>query len=255
MSLRYVSLASGSRGNAALVESGATLLMLDCGLTRETVIERMAAVGREPRDLTAILVTHEHSDHATGVVPLATQYHLPVYATVGTAGASRLRHLSTLTTLSCHRGLRIGGIDVEPFPVPHDAREPCQFVFRAGGRKLASVTDAGHVTRFMLERLEGCDGLALEANHDSELLQRGPYPASVKRRVASRYGHLDNAAACALLRETQHPGLQWIIALHLSEQNNSTGHVESALGAAWAGAAQRFHLASQHAPSPWLEIE
>jgi phosphoribosyl 1,2-cyclic phosphodiesterase len=254
MSLRYVSLASGSRGNAALVECDDTLLMIDCGLTREVVHERLAAVGREPRDITAILVTHEHGDHVVGVAPFATQYQIPVYATVGTAGSSRLRHLGSLKTISCHRGLRIGAIDVEPFPVPHDAREPCQFVFRGAGRKLASLTDAGHVTRLMRERLAGCDALALEANHDLEMLAQGPYPASLKRRVASPYGHLDNGATAGLLGEAAHPGLQWVIALHLSDKNNTREHVQRMLAAALGEQGRSFHLASQDEAGGWLEI-
>jgi phosphoribosyl 1,2-cyclic phosphodiesterase len=252
--LRYVSLASGSRGNAALVESDDVLLMIDCGLPRDTVLERLACAGREPRDITAILVTHEHGDHVRGVNTLAARHAIPVWATAGTAGASRLRHLPSLHTFSCHRGLRFGNVEVEPLPVPHDAREPCQFVFRAAGRQLAIVTDVGHVTRYMLERLAGSDALAVEFNHDLDLLERGPYPEAVKRRVASRFGHLHNEAAVDLVHAVMRPELQWIMALHLSEQNNTPERVSAAMTAALTGTGQRGYLAAQHSVSAWLDV-
>src|SRR5262249_28985055 len=127
MRMRFASLASGSRGNASLVEFGSTLLMIDCGLPLKIVEERLVAVGREPRDVTALLVTHEHSDHAQGIASFARRYNTPLWMTPGTASA--IRGLVNVQTLSCHRELEIGELRLQPYPVPHDAREPCHFVF------------------------------------------------------------------------------------------------------------------------------
>ncbi|HEY9182604.1 MAG TPA: MBL fold metallo-hydrolase, partial [Gammaproteobacteria bacterium] len=196
MRLRFTSLGSGSRGNASLVEFDSTLLMIDCGLPYKVVEERLRAVDRQPRDVTAILVTHEHADHAQGVATFAKRHNTPVWMTAGTASA--LPTITRVHHLSCHRELTVGGIGVQPYPVPHDAREPCQFTFTAAGRRLGMLTDAGHITPHMYERLGACDALALECNHDLEALQRGPYPESLKARVASRFGHLNNGQTTEL---------------------------------------------------------
>ena len=251
--LRFATLGSGSRGNALLVEFDSTLLMVDCGLPRKIVEDRLRTLGREPRDITAILVTHEHADHAQGVAKFARRYNTPVWMTPGTA--SVLRNVSRTRLLSCHRPLTIEAIDVEPFPVPHDAREPCQFVFAAGGRRLGLLTDAGHVTPHMYERLAGCDALAIECNHDLESLWRGPYPEALKTRVASRFGHLNNAQTIELLARVNHGGLQWVIGLHLSERNNSPEQVRAALQPAGETACYPLHLATQDEPSGWITVD
>jgi phosphoribosyl 1,2-cyclic phosphodiesterase len=253
LTLRFASLGSGSRGNALLVEADDTLVMIDCGLPRRTLEERLAILGRSPRDIAAILVTHEHGDHARGLAAFATRYAIPAWLTPGTGSA--IPGLTHRRALNCHRGWSVGALEIEPFPVPHDAREPCQFVFAAQGRRLAVLTDTGHVTPTILERLEGCDALALECNHDLDQLMRGRYPESVKARVASRYGHLNNAQSAALLEHVAHPGLQWVVGLHLSEQNNSPAAVERTLAPLGAGERWAFKLATQDAPLDWVEIE
>lgn len=251
MTLRFASLASGSRGNCSLVEFDDTLLMVDCGLPLTVVEERLGALGRDPRDITAILVTHEHGDHVQGVGPFARRYATPVWMTPGTASASR--GVRSPKYLSSHRGIAIGAIAVEPYPVPHDAREPCQFAFVAGGRRLGMLTDTGFITPHIRERLAGCDALAVECNHDLEMLQSGPYPESLKARVASRYGHLNNAQTTELLGTVRHGGLQWVIGLHLSEKNNSPEQARDALSAALDGE-HTVHLATQDAATAWLPV-
>ena len=253
MTLRFASLGSGSRGNALLVEFGSTLLMVDCGLARKSVEERLHAVNRDPRDVTALLVTHEHTDHAQGVETFARRYDTPVWMTPGTASA--FGGGMKFHSLSCHRELRFGGMTVEPYPVPHDAREPCQFVFAAGGRRLGLLTDAGHVTPHMYERLAASDALAVECNHDLDSLQRGPYPESVKARVASRFGHLNNLQTTQLLGRLDASRLQWVVGLHLSERNNSPDTVRAALRPALETARYPLHLASQDAPTQWLAVD
>lgn len=254
VTLRFASLGSGSRGNALLVEVNETLLMVDCGLSLKAVEERLGILGRTPRDVTALLVTHEHADHMQGVARFARRYNTPVWMTPGTAAAAAARSLTRINKLSCHRELELGEIVVQPFPVPHDAREPCQFTFSGAGRKLGVLSDTGHITFHIAERLSGCDALALEANHDLETLRRGPYPASVKRRVASSVGHLNNEQAAQLLERVRHPKLQWVVALHISEQNNSADDVRDSLAGVLTRDEQTLYLAAQNTPSEWLEI-
>ena len=253
MTLRFISLGSGSRGNASLVEFGSTLLMVDCGLPCKIVEERLQAVDRQPRDVTAILVTHEHTDHAQGVATFSKRYNTPVWMTPGTSSAmpsiTRVHHLSS------HRSLTLGAIDVQPYPVPHDAREPCQFTFAAAGRRLGMLTDAGHVTPHMVERLTDCDALALECNHDLDSLQRGPYPDSLKARVSSKFGHLNNQQTTELLRRLDATRVQWLLGLHLSERNNTPEHVRETLKPALESARYPLHLATQDFPTAWFAVE
>jgi phosphoribosyl 1,2-cyclic phosphodiesterase len=255
VTLRFASLGSGSRGNALLVEHDDTLLMIDCGLPRRDAVRRLAALGREPRDIHALLVTHEHGDHVRGVGAFAARYGTPVLATAGTASAAKLTNLPSLRVISYRSGFACGALTVEPFTVPHDAREPCQFAFRAARRCLAVLTDTGHVTPHILERLDGVHALAVECNHDLDSLWSGPYPESVKRRVSSRFGHLDNRAAADVVRRVERPDLQWVMALHLSERNNSAGQVRGALEPVLGASSERLHIATQDIPSAWLSVD
>jgi phosphoribosyl 1,2-cyclic phosphodiesterase len=254
VTLRFASLGSGSRGNSLLIELNETLLMVDCGLSLKAVEERLRVLGRTPLDVTALLVTHEHADHIQGVARFARRYNTPVWMTPGTGSTAATTGISRRHTLNCHRELEIGEITVQPFPVPHDAREPCQFAFAGAGRRLGVLSDTGHITSHITERLAGCDALALEANHDLEALRRGPYPASVKQRVASSLGHLNNTQAAQLVETVNHPELQWVVALHISEQNNSHDTVRDFLTPALTRGEQSLHLAEQNTPSEWLEI-
>ena len=253
MTLRFAALGSGSRGNCALVEFGSTLLMIDCGLPRKVVEERLQALDRNPRDISAILVTHEHADHVQGVATFAKRYNTPVWMTPGTASA--VSGLTRVNYLNAHRELMIGGIDVRPYPVPHDAREPCQFTFGAGGRRLGMLTDAGHVTPHMYEQLAPCDALALECNHDLDSLQRGPYPESLKARVASRFGHLNNGQTTDLLQRLDAARVQWVVGLHLSERNNTPEQVRETLRPALERARYPLHLATQDEPTGWFALD
>lgn len=252
MTLRFASLSSGSRGNALLVEYRDTLVMVDCGLTLKATRTRLRALGRDPSDITALVVTHEHGDHMGGVGKLARHHKIPVAMTPGTREASGFS--GDLQLINCHRVFKVGDVSIQPFPVPHDAREPCQFVFSAGGKRLGLLTDTGHVTPHITHSLSACDALAVEANHDLEQLARGPYPASVKSRVGGAYGHLNNDQTAALIRELKHDQLQWVAALHLSEQNNDRDTVRNVLSDALSDGPAELHLASQNAGCDWLTI-
>jgi len=253
LTLRFCALASGSRGNALLVEHDDTLIMIDCGLPLKSLAERLAAVGRTPDDLTALLVTHEHGDHSRGIGPLRRRHAVPVWSTPGTARV--VDGIDIYERINPARELIIGSVHVQPYPVPHDAREPCQFVFRASGRRLGLLTDSGHATPVIRQALESCDALAIEFNHDSEMLANGQYPEAVKARVGSRFGHLNNQQAAELIGDVAQGNLQWVTALHLSERNNTAEQVRAAAAHALDHSGVELRLAAQDEPTGWIEID
>lgn len=242
--MRFASLGSGSAGNALLVEHGTSCLMLDCGFGLRDTVTRLQRLGRSPADLAGIVVTHEHGDHVAGVFRLARKYALPVWMTHGTwVGCREVDDNLDLRIIDSHRSFSLGDLDVQPFPVPHDAREPVQFVFSAGGLRLGVLTDIGEPTAHVCAMLSGCAGLVLEFNHDAGMLARSAYPASLKRRIAGRYGHLENSVAATLLAKIDGSQLQSLVAAHLSERNNlpelAVAEVARVLGGvpAWVGVA------------------
>lgn len=218
---RFALLGSGSRGNATVVEGGSTRLLVDCGFPVREIDARAQGIGFDPGSLDAILVTHEHTDHIGGVARLARAYGIPVYLTHGTAAARSDWDGCTLFRVSPHEGFRLGEIEVQPFPVPHDAREPCQFAFAHGGRRLGIVSDLGRITPHVARSLDACEALLLECNHDVAMLAAGPYPESLKRRVGGDWGHLSNAQAAGLLRAMDRSRLRTLVLTHLSEKNNT----------------------------------
>lgn len=221
MSLRFASLGSGSKGNATLIESELGLLLIDCGFTIKETCRRLALLGYSPDQLTAILVTHEHGDHIGGVGPLARRYNLPVYLTHGTSQHKGVAKLPVRHLINTHQTFQVADIEVTPVVVPHDAREPCQFVFRHKNKTLGVLTDLGSITPFIVEQYQRCDSLMLECNHDSRMLSMGPYPASLKLRVGGNWGHLNNVQAANLLRDIQTEQLQQLVISHISVQNNT----------------------------------
>jgi phosphoribosyl 1,2-cyclic phosphodiesterase len=197
--MRFASLGSGSHGNATLVEVGSTRLMIDCGFSCKETEKRLRQLEVEPDSIDAILVTHEHSDHISGVARYSRRHGTPVWMTPGTEAVHQGGKVAELNRFSSHASFSIGDIDIQPFPVPHDAREPCQFVFSSGQKRLGLLTDAGSITRHMVEALEGLDALILEFNHDAGMLEEGPYPPGLKARVGGDFGHLSNHQAADLL--------------------------------------------------------
>ncbi len=253
--MRFASLGSGSRGNALLVEAGGVRLLVDCGFAVRETERRLALLGVAPGDLSAILVTHEHSDHIRGVAALARRHGIPVWATPGTWGrqsASAVEQLHLISGLG--PGFQVAGIWVEPFPIPHDAREPCHFVLESGGRRLGLLTDSGCVTPHIRDRLRECDALMLECNHDSEMLRRGPYPPFLRARVAGDFGHLGNHQAAELVSSMPCRRLSSLLLAHLSDKNNRPELARQALLAVDASLADRLTLAEADSPSPWLPV-
>lgn len=230
--IRFAALGSGSRGNALVVEVGATRVLLDCGFGPRELTRRLARLDLEPTDIDAVVLTHEHSDHVGGAAACNRCFAVPMYLTHGTFAASlTCSTMDSVHFIDSHTPFSIGDVQIAPFPVPHDAREPVQFVFSDGVRRLGVLTDVGIATQHIVEMLTGCEALVLECNHDAAMLAEGAYPPQLKRRVGGRLGHLDNAAAAELLRCIGVGQLQHLVAAHLSEQNNRPGLVRTALAA------------------------
>ena len=251
--MRFASLGSGSRGNALVVEAGATRLLLDCGFGPHILVQRLARVGLAPEDLDAILVTHEHADHVGGVAACAQKFGLEVFLTHGTAGAAALVEAS-LQVFDSHAGFAVGDLEVLPFPVPHDAREPVQFVFSDGACRLGVLTDAGCVTPHMVEMLMSCEALVLECNHDLDMLMKGRYPPHLKRRIAGRFGHLDNLAAAELLAQLDRRRLRHVVAAHLSQENNRPELARAALATVLGCEPEWIGVADQDAGCDWRDV-
>lgn len=219
--LRFASLGSGSKGNATLIEADGTRLLLDCGFSVSELERRLARLDLDPAALSAIVVTHEHADHIGGVARLSRKYRLPVWLTVGTLNAARDRDFHDVECFHAHDVFAIDGIELHPFPVPHDAREPCQFVFSDGQWRLGVLTDTGHITPHIQRSLDGCDALLLECNYDPAMLAAGPYPPALKQRVGGGLGHLANTQAGELLGRIDIARLRHLIGMHVSENNNT----------------------------------
>lgn len=228
--MRFASLGSGSRGNALVVEVGQTRLLLDCGFGIREMVSRLSRLELQPEDIAGILITHEHSDHIGGAVKFSGRYGIPVWLTHGTfKNHTPAEILPDACLIDGHSAFQVGEIEVQPFPVPHDAREPVQYVFSNGCRRLGVLTDVGNSTPHIEAILSGCDALVLECNHDADMLRDGPYPPMLKQRVAGRFGHLDNSAAARLLANLDNGRLQHVIAAHLSEKNNTPELAREAL--------------------------
>ena len=252
--MQFASLGSGSRGNATLVEAGSTLVMVDCGFSCRETERRMARLDRSPEQLSAVLVTHEHGDHVRGVPVLARKYRLPVWLTRGTHLFMQDDTSLDLHYIDGHHSHELGELEVHPYTVPHDAREPCQFAFTDGARRFGMLTDTGRVTAHIRESLDTCDALLLECNHDTGMLAHGPYSSRLKARVGGPLGHLSNSQAAGLLAEIDTSGLQHVVAAHLSEQNNQPGLAREALASALNCAADWIAVAGQDTGTGWRVI-
>lgn len=249
--LRFASLGSGSKGNATLVESGKTRILIDCGFTLNEVEKRLWRLGCDPEQLTAIVVTHEHGDHANGVGRLSRRYHIPVWGSVGTFNSIRDNEFTRFQSINIHQSFSIQDLALQPFPVPHDAREPCQLVVSDGQWHLGMLTDVGALTPCIKEHLSELDALLLECNYEQHLLETGPYHFQLKQRVASSFGHLANTQATQLLQAIKTDKLQHVVGMHLSEQNNLPEYAQAALAEGLNCAASDVSLACQAKGFDW----
>jgi phosphoribosyl 1,2-cyclic phosphodiesterase len=251
--LRFASLGSGSRGNATVVQSGQSCLLIDCGFSLRETERRLARLGLQPTDLDAILVTHEHSDHSAGVERLSRRYSIPVHLTRGTFASGRLEQAHGPRFFCSEEAFSVGNLQVMPVAVPHDAREPCQFVIQSGPATLGVLTDLGMITPFVAGHYAGCDALLLECNHDSVMLRDGPYPPSLKHRVGGDWGHLNNVQAANFIADGLGERLRHLVVAHVSEKNNHRRCVEDALSGV-GQATDQVVWAEQASGFDWLQL-
>ena len=257
--LRFRSLGSGSTGNAALVEATSggrtSRLLVDCGFGLRQLDVRLAKAGLAASDIDAVFVTHEHGDHIGCAHSLSRRNRIPVWMSEGTWLATGGRDFDGRLNLARDDAeFAVGDIAVQPFTVPHDAREPLQLRCSDGARTLGVLTDLGHATAHVLARLAGVHALLLEFNHDSDLLANSAYPAFLKLRVGGRHGHLSNTAAAEIARAVRHDGLRHVVAAHLSEQNNRPDIVRRLMADALGTQEDEILTASAADGSPWLDL-
>ncbi len=253
VTVKFASLGSGSQGNASLISAGNTVLLIDCGFSLRTLVQRLQTLNLHPSQLAAVLVTHEHADHIRGVGPLSRKYQLPVYLTQGTAQSKALGELPKRCIIAAGEVLIIDDIQIEINSVPHDAREPVQFIFNALNKRLGLLTDTGSIPDALADKYKQLDALILEANYCPEMLARGPYPPSLKERVGGAWGHLSNHQCVDLVEQLDLKQLQHLVLAHISQKNNSAERVQAAL-AHLPQVHSRLHLANQEEGFTWLHI-
>lgn len=257
--LRFKNLASGSSGNATVVEgrAGAQVrrLLVDCGLGIRQLQARLANAGLQISDIDALFITHEHADHIGCARAVALRQRIPVWMSRGTHAALGAPDFDGLLRWA-HDGqtLDLGIFAAHPFTVPHDAREPLQLRCSDGASHLGILTDLGHATGHVLQQLAGCHALLIEANHDPDMLAASRYPAFLQRRVGGDFGHLANHATAGILRAVHHPGLQCVVAAHLSAQNNRPELTRRVLAHAMDWEAERIGVAHPLHGTAWLEV-
>lgn len=256
--MRFRSLGSGSSGNATVVESGGprpTRVLVDCGFSLRELEARLARAGLQAPQIDAVFVTHEHGDHVGSAVAFVRRHGVPLVTSHGTwlaIGAPELG--AALRVVRDGDALGVGDLELRPYTVPHDAREPLQLVVGDGARRLGLLTDCGAATPHLLQQLQRCDALLLECNHDRGLLAASRYPPMLKARIAGRLGHLANDAAARILAACVHAGLRHLVAAHLSEQNNRPGLARAALAEATGGDAEAIVVADPREGTPWLGL-
>ncbi|MCL2396534.1 MAG: MBL fold metallo-hydrolase [Defluviitaleaceae bacterium] len=226
MSINFCTIASGSSGNSVFVSTDQTKILIDAGLSGRAIETNMAGVGINCADLTAIFITHEHTDHIQGAGVLSRRYNVPLYLTRGTwQYAQKYGTLGKIAQenqmmITPDTAVILGDMKVKPFAIPHDAAEPVGYTIQAHGRKIAVATDLGHINPNVAENFYDADIVMIESNHDLDMLQYGPYPAHLKRRILSDIGHLSNVSCGAFLADIFGPKTKYIFLAHLSQENN-----------------------------------
>jgi len=256
--LRFASLASGSSGNCLVAEASGTVVLVDCGLSLTETERRLARAGLEPCQVSALLVTHEHGDHACGAFEFAAAHRIAVYLTHGTLAAlkaeGKVLDGVALSIVNGRQSFFVDGIQVLPFTVPHDAREPVQYVLSDGASRLGVLTDVGISTSHVEKMLSGLDALVLECNYDRDLLWNGGYPRWLKERIAGPFGHLDNRESERLLAALDRSRLKHVIGAHLSQQNNRPELARAALSRALGCEESWIGIAGQDDGFGWRSI-
>lgn len=231
MSLRFRLLGSGSTGNATLVEGCGVRILVDAGLGPRQLKDRLLSAGVDPASVDAVVLSHEHGDHARGAVPFVSKWGMPLVGTRGTwqAAGFGAETLPGFERIAPDEPFRLGGLTVEAVPVPHDAAGPVAFVISADGASFGHATDLGHVAPSLVRAFEGCHAVLLESNYDPAMLRDGPYPWALKERILGSFGHLSNGDVARYLERGMGPQCRRVVLAHLSQKNN---HPELALHAA-----------------------
>jgi len=257
--MRFASLGSGSAGNCMVIEQASTRLLLDCGFGVKETVARLERLDLSPEQITGILLTHEHDDHAKGAFKLAAKFGIPIWLSHGTKKMTERYWPKnadvTLHVIDVHTTFAIEEIQVTPYPVPHDAREPIQYTFTVGEHKLGVLTDVGRTTPHIEQVLSGCDALVLECNHDLDMLENGPYAYSLKKRVGGLLGHLDNSSAANLLAKLDNSKLKHLVAAHLSAKNNTQFLAKQALSQTLGCEPDWIGIAEQKTGFDWRVLE
>lgn len=252
--MEFASIGSGSKGNGTLVRLDDTLLLVDCGFSIKETERRLQLRDIHPSEITALLVTHEHGDHARGVLPLSRKYKVPLYLTYGTAKVMKAIEHPYLHLIHCDETFEFGRMRVRAVAVPHDAKEPVQFVFdKEDESRLGVLTDLGMISSHVEDYYKDCDALLIECNHDLEMLYRGSYPPSLKERVSSNWGHLNNQQTAEFLRAVDHNRLQHLVIAHISENNNTRALAQNALATVFE-TMEHVTWADQGQGFDWLTI-
>lgn len=255
--LHLCALGSGSSGNCFYIGSETGGVLMDAGFSAKETFARLNAVGISLSKIKGIVVSHEHSDHVKGLGPVARKLNVPVHANSATLSAfpASVGVLPAVRVFRPGEPFEAGRLEVTPFSIPHDAADPCAFVFRVNGASVAVATDTGSATTLIRERMRGVSHIALESNHDISMLMAGPYPWELKQRIASRSGHLSNESCGELLRELIHPGLQGVTLTHLSKINNNVDLVRLMADDALNNSGVPYQIAGQDAPGPLIAVE
>lgn len=257
--IRFCSVGSGSTGNATLIEAAAgsrvTRVLVDCGFSLRELDARLARAGVDAAALAGVFVTHEHGDHVGCAVSLSRRHGIPLYMSHGTWRAIGEPDIAGVPVhfVRDMAPVSVGELELTPYTVPHDAREPLQLTCTDGDSKLGILTDAGCATAHLVQQLQACSALLLECNHDTQMLQASRYPASLKTRIAGRLGHLSNGTAAEILAACRHPALRHVVAAHLSEQNNTPARAATALAGALGCQAEDIVVAAPDRGFEWLQ--
>ncbi len=252
--LKFCSIGSGSKGNGTLVSDGKTTLLIDCGFGLKETTKRLEAKSISPDKLSAILVTHEHSDHIKGVTSLSNKFGIPVWLSRGTSLHKSCNKLINCNLFNSHKAFQLGDILVTPVPVPHDSREATQFILTVKKRSLGILTDIGHITEHVKSQFSKCDAIMLEFNYDYQMLMEGQYPRQIKQRVAGNLGHLSNEQAIEFLKTRESDPPEILVVMHRSEENNTEEKVASLLNSQQMLNLSRIVYAKQVAGFEWQTL-
>jgi phosphoribosyl 1,2-cyclic phosphodiesterase len=256
--VRLRNLGSGSTGNATVLAAGSATVLVDCGLGIRKLEAALFQAGLAPERLSAVFITHEHADHIGCAFQFASKHALRLIMSAGTARATNAHATlagtaARLELAADGQNIDLGDFALQPFTVPHDAQEPLQLTAKSATAKFGIATDLGHASDHVIDMLQGCDVLMLEANHDPDLLAASSYPPFLKRRVAGDWGHLSNAQAAGLLSQLANPKLRCVLAAHLSQQNNRVELARASLAAVWACDESQLIMADAQGSAAWID--